>query len=60
MTMSRYFRQTKAAFESKAAFKDAVRAKGAQGDGEIRYNNDLLPTPLGQYYYNVLPRLTVY
>lgn len=48
--MSRYLRQTKAAFESKTAFKEALKAKGADGDGEIRYNKDLLPTPLGKYH----------
>lgn len=45
--MSRYISRTKEVFSSKAAFHNAIKVKGAAAEGEIRYNEDLLPTPPG-------------
>lgn len=45
--MSHYISRTKEAFSSKAAFHNAIKVKGAAAEGEIRYNEDLLPTPPG-------------
>jgi hypothetical protein len=44
--MSRFFKQGKAAFASPTTFKETMQ--NTSGDGEVRYNKDLLPSPIGK------------
>ena len=44
--MSRFLKQSKAAFRSPTSFKETFQT--THGDGEVRYNKDLLPSPLGK------------
>jgi hypothetical protein len=45
--MARYLQQAKATFGSPTTFKDALQT--TNGNGKVRYNQDLLPSPPGQF-----------
>jgi NCS1 family nucleobase:cation symporter-1 len=45
--MSRFLKQGKATFASPVTFKETMQT--TSGDGEVRYNKDLLPSPMGNY-----------